>query len=578
MSIPSSPSMIKSNSPLSRLFPALLIASSLLWGRDAVVVDAAQFFTLIPRGDTIDGRNLGDQWLFNNTVLNLGSSEDCVAHVNVPEAGQYHLFVRSQGPGGSSFKVSINDKATAESFGSGAMSFKPAGEFTLPKGQVEIRLTQISSRPVFNVMVLSKNARFAEQDLHALELPEEVETLKEYKIPQASIIKFGDVDGDGKPDFLVITNNYSAIMYNHTGTELWRWEAPAEGARLRGEFEAPGSIWDFDQDGYAEVIHWRIIDGKEWLVMADGRTGAIKRKVEWPTTPFPHVYNNYRTAIAKFHPGYADNLVVLTDSGGTISLTAYDRELRQIWQHKEKLAKDYFGHYLYPIDLNGDGIDEVVISHLCVDAKGKEVWNNRAIFDDNHDHMDAMEIFDINGEGKLELLTGQSDVGTLAYNAQTGELLWHNLSDHTQQITAGYILKNMSTPQVVVNARTYGPRGGGGGLGAQLYWFTNKGDLISKWPANPLNGNPNFVRGDWYGTGKKQFFWYKFKLEDDGSGTLFFKDPVYHMFDFLGNGAEQVVTWGGTNLRVYEYKGVKAKMVKRDSEYLRNSVANHTHY
>ena len=39
--------------------------------------------------------------------------------------------------------------------------------------------------------------------------------LKDYKIPNASIIKFGDVDGDGKPDFLVITNNYSAYMYNN---------------------------------------------------------------------------------------------------------------------------------------------------------------------------------------------------------------------------------------------------------------------------------------------------------------------------------------------------------------------------
>src|SRR3954453_19983643 len=125
MSIPGSPTMIKSISSLGRLFPALLLGSSLLWGRDAVIVDASQFFTLIPRGDTIDGRNLGEQWQFNNTVLNLGSSEDCAAHVNVPEAGQYQLFVRSQGTEGSSFKITINGKATVESFGAGGVSFKP---------------------------------------------------------------------------------------------------------------------------------------------------------------------------------------------------------------------------------------------------------------------------------------------------------------------------------------------------------------------------------------------------------------------------------------------------------------------
>ena len=542
-----------------------------------VVVDASEFYLEIPAGDTIGGGfgNASTVWLFNNSVIDLVSKEDAVAKTTIPEAGSYRLFVRSQGTAASGFKVSVDGQLGADVFGNGPLAWKGSGTFQLKKGTAEIRLTAISPRPTLDVLVLSKNANFEEKDLKPLELPEEVELLKDYTIPAANIVKFGDVDGDGKPDFLVITNNYSAYMYNNDGKELWHWDAPAEGARQRGEFEAPGSIWDFDQDGYAEVVHWRMIDGKEWLVMADGRTGAIKHKVEWPTPPLPHVYNNFRTAIARFHPGYADNLLVFTDSGGTISLTAYDLELKQIWQHSEQRKKDFFGHYIYPIDLNGDGIDEVLLSHLCLDSKGNTIWNNYAMFDDNHDHMDAMEFFVINGDGKLELITGQSDVGALAYRGMTGEMLWQNQADHTQQITAGYILKGMKTPQIVANGRTYGGRGG---LGAQLYWFDNLGNLLSKWPRNPLNGNPNFVRGDWYGDGKKEFFWFKFKLEDDGKGTLYFKEPVYHMFDFLGNGAEQVITEDRTVLRVYGYRHVKAKAVKRDSEYRRNSIANHTHY
>jgi hypothetical protein len=63
----------------------------------------------------------------------------------------------------------------------------------------------------------------------------------------------------------------------------------------------------------------------------------------------------------------------------------------------------------------------------------------------------------------------------------------------------------------VANGRTYGT--GGGGLGAQLCWFDNHGKLLSKGPDNPLNGDPNFVRGDWFGDGRGESFWYRFKLE-----------------------------------------------------------------
>ena len=352
-------------------------------------------------------------------------------------------------------------------------------------------------------------------------------------------------------------------------------------------------------------------------MLADGRTGDVIRKVPWPAPALPHVDNNYRMAVAKFHKesNGPDTLLVFTDTGGTITLAAYDKDLNLQWQHMEHRDKDYFGHYIYPWDVNGDGIDEVVISHLCLDANGKEIWNNAKYFEKNNDHMDAMEFFDINGDGKPELLVGQSDVGTVAYNAQNGKMLWQNVSDHSQQVTAGYILGNSKTPQVVTNGRTYGapvprpaggqqgprPAGGGGfnrqqgppaqmgvggGLGAQLYWFDNVGRLLEIWPAHPLNGNPNFVRGDWFGTGKRTYFWFRYKLEPDGNATMYFKGEVYHMFDFEHTGADQVITMeggggfgpGGTQtLRVYGYSGITPHPKPCDVE-CRKLIANHTHY
>jgi hypothetical protein len=577
-----------------------------------IVIPAADFIASIPAGDSNDGRFPAGEWFFNNSTVNMSVPDDLVATEPVKEAGVYHLFVRSIGTATSGFHVKIDGKEDPGSYGNGALAWVRGGDFTLRPGNIEVRLTGITPRPSINVIVLTKDANFKEDDLKALELPPEVKLLHEYKIANSNIVKFGDVDGSGKFAIVDILNDYSTIVYANDGHELWRWTAPPTSRGDPRGNEAAGILWDFHHTGRDELAHWReSSDGKEWLVLADGRTGDVIKQVPWPAPPLPHVDNNYRMAVAKFHKDSdgPDTLLVLADTGGWIGLTAYDKDLNLLWQHAEHRDKDYFGHYIYPYDINGDGVDEVVISHLCLDANGKEIWNNAKYFEKNNDHMDAMEFFDINADGKPELLVGQSDVGTLAYNAQSGDMLWQNISDHSQQITAGYILGDAKTPQVVTNGRTYGPppaarsagarpaAGGfrqatpageiavGGGLGAQLYWFDNVGRLLETWPAHPLNGNPNFVRGDWFGTGKRTYFWFRFKLEPDGNATMYFKGEAYHMFDFDHIGSEQVITLdsggygpgGMQTLRVYGYSKAVPHVVKRDAEY-RKTIANHTHY
>src|SRR5206468_2581606 len=134
----------------------------------------------------------------------------------------YHLFVRSVGTATSSFHVKVDGKEDSGTYGRGALSWQKGGDFTLKRGDTEIRLTSIQPRPSINVLVLSKNADFKEDDLKALELPPEVKLLHEYKIVNSNIVKFGDVDGSGKFAILDLTNDYSAIMYANDGHELWR--------------------------------------------------------------------------------------------------------------------------------------------------------------------------------------------------------------------------------------------------------------------------------------------------------------------------------------------------------------------
>lgn len=548
-----------------------------------IIVPASDFLHELPKGDVIaDAGTLKAPWLFNNTSVVLKSKTNLMTSVQVPEAGAYHLYVRSQGEAATSFAVAVNDKVTAPAFGRGALAWQDGGVFNLPAGRADIKITRIDEAPAFDVIVLSKRADLTAEHVRPYQLHDDVRLLAEYKILSANAVKFGDATGDGRTDLLVLEPDFSAHMIDHSGRTLWSYQAPGEYRRERSEFEAPGVLWDFDRDGRAEAVHWRFIDGREWLVVADGRSGAILRKVAWPTKPLPHVYNNFRMAIAKLRPGAGPNeIVVFTDFGGGMDVHAFDAQLKSLWSHAETRQKDNLGHYIYPIDLDGDGLDEVLVGSLLLDRNGKKIWDRFDLLPDNRDHADSYKFADMDGDGKLDILSANSETGVFVYQGMTGRILWQNTAEHSQQLAVGDFLTGTPAPQVVIGGRTYGNRAAGEPyLSSQLYWFDRAGALIRKWPGTPLNSNPDFVRGNWRGDGSVDLFWFKFRLNDRGAGQLYFPDPVFHMFDFTGRGADEVVTLTRGTLRVYGYANARhsGRDAKADIDYAKSVVANHTHY
>jgi outer membrane protein assembly factor BamB len=546
-----------------------------------LIFDASDFLDRLPRDHYItDASRLETDWIFNNTALFMGSRSQYVIEIAIPESGKWHLFARTHGHDNSYFRVAVNDILNDSYLGNRPLNWKHAGTFQLEEGNTTLRLMQIMSGPVLDVLVLTKNENFSEKDLYRHELHPEVELLRSYDIPHAGVVKFGDLTGDNRTDFLVLSRDYSAHAFNHDGELMWSWDAPDEYREQRSEFEAPGLIWDLNRDGSAEAIHWRYMDETEWLVASDGTTGEILWKTEWPTGPLPHVYNNFRLAIGNLDGGYPDNVIAFTDFGGQINVTVYNHQLEKIWQHEEIKQKDHLGHYVYPIDLTGDGRDEIAAGSMLLNADGREIWNRFDLFYNNRDHVDSYRFADLTGNGVKEMVAAHSEVGMVVYDSESGDIVWQQMAEHTQQVETGHFLSGVDGPQVAAGARTYGNRQAGEHyLWAQVQWFSADGELLGLWPEKPINGNPVFVKGDWYGNGGEELFWYKFRMNENGKGELYFSDQVYHMFDFTGNGLEEVITLGQGSLKVYGYRnGEPDSDLKSDYSYLQRNVANHTHY
>lgn len=178
----------------------------------------------------------------------------------------------------------------------------------------------------------------------------------------------GDLSGDGAAE-IVSARNVDANDVHYTsavvaqrldGSVLWRWGNPAVGRREL-HHDVPCQIHDWDGDGRNEVV----LCTKGFLVELDGATGVEKRRFSLPEDA-------------------TDCLVFANLSGGprpaeVLVKTRYTR----IW------AFDYHGHPLWsvthpggyrtahqpvPVDLDGDGRQEIMAGYAMLNADGSVRW------------------------------------------------------------------------------------------------------------------------------------------------------------------------------------------------------------
>ena len=124
------------------------------------------------------------------------------------------------------------------------------------------------------------------------------------------------------------------------------------------------------------------------LQVLDGRTGAVKRSASGcrrcPRTrgraPTSSTAATRSSSRASPEPGRRD--IVLKDRYR--NFWAYSADLRLLWQ-----GADDTGHYPYPFDADGDGLDELFIGHSLWDRTGRRLWSHDGKL---KDHVDALAV------------------------------------------------------------------------------------------------------------------------------------------------------------------------------------------
>lgn len=248
-------------------------------------------------------------------------------------------------------------------------------------------------------------------------------------------IRFGDLSGDGRMDFLFIkpdrvqdTRYFAnsvvcATAFSADGELLWQiGDSEYDSPLLKGDI--PAQIYDLDRDGKNEVI--LIMDGE--ILVLDGKSGEIKKKAS-----LPDKFACDSITIADLEgTGYAQNILIKNKFS---KMWALDFNLNIIWSFEGNL-----GHTPFVFDLNGDGKEEIIAGYNVLTSDGGLLWKA-----DMPDHANSVCACLLSGEtAPIVIFCGPF---VRAYTAN-GEPLWQ-IDETAQSFCIAHFRENSAKEDIL---------------------------------------------------------------------------------------------------------------------------------
>ena len=257
----------------------------------------------------------------------------------------------------------------------------------------------------------------------------------------------GDVDGDGEIE-IVSAQNYNENDNHFTsavavqkldGNILWRWGDPSLGRREL-HHDVACQIHDLDNNGTNEVI----LAADRRVVILDGRTGkpigefAIERHAS-DCIAFADLSGK----------GWPSEILVKTRYG---QIWAYSAEGRLQWTVKEP-GSYRTAHRPLPVDLDGDGCDEILAGYAALNADGSIRWTftaekNRR----NGGHADCWRVVQLAERPEdTRLVMTMCGGNALVMTDGNGQLVWRKTGHHYESVDVGEIRDDLPGLELVVD-------------------------------------------------------------------------------------------------------------------------------
>jgi len=311
----------------------------------------------------------------------------------------------------------------------------------------------------------------------------------------AGDIRIGDLDGDGKVEFVLFRSTDGRMKpcfigaFDSDGKELWRHGAGGDQPQRPG----PVTVYDFDGDQRAEVLCFFINPDVKAptnsmnnvvIQIRDGLTGKVIRRAApvsmCQCTGESSNWVHQRLLIANFR-GTKKPQDFVVKLGSTV--LAFSRDLDLLWTYQ--IRWNEYGRcsaYIPAVgDIDGDSRDEVNGGFYILDNNGRPLWEGQIA-----EHMDSVAIVPWDNGKMRAICSGYGHV--LDSKGKVILRLGEELVPHGQEVRVADFDKSLSGHEMIIRYN---------GHNTNVMVVANSGKVIRRFE---LNHSPNH-------TGMEVVYW-----------------------------------------------------------------------